>query len=103
MSGFNTVHEDARSVAVRAFSQLKGSWRILNKVMWRPDKKKLPSIIVVCCLLHNIIIDCNDYINSDVSLSCHHDSGYVEQWCKHVDPIGRKMRENLATYLENTK
>lgn len=103
VSGFNIVHESARSVAVRAFSQLKGSWRILNKVMWRPDKKKLPSIIVVCCLLHNIIIDCGDYIKKDVSLSCHHDLGYGEQWCKKVEPLGRKMRENLAIYLENSK
>lgn len=102
MSGFNLVHEGARSVAVRAFSQLKGSWRILNKVMWRPDKKKLPSIIVVCCLLHNIIIDCGDCIKEDVSLSCHHDLGYVEQWCKQVDPLGRKTRENLVAHLEHT-
>lgn len=101
--GFNVVHESARSVAVRAFSQLKGSWRILNKVMWRPDKKKLPSIIMVCCLLHNIIIDCGDYIKPDVCLSCHHDLGYDEQWCKQVEPLGRKMRENLAIYLENCK
>ncbi|KAL8252983.1 hypothetical protein R6Q59_036676 [Mikania micrantha] len=102
-SGLNMVHEAARSSAVRAFSQLKGSWRILNKVMWRPDKKKLPSIIIVCCLLHNIIIDCGDYIRSDVSLSCHHDLGYVDQWCKQVDPLGRKMRDNLATHLEQIK
>ncbi|XP_076949497.1 protein ANTAGONIST OF LIKE HETEROCHROMATIN PROTEIN 1-like [Bidens hawaiensis] len=103
VSGLNAVHEAARSVAVRAFSQLKGSWRILNKVMWRPDKKKLPSIIVVCCLLHNIIIDCGDCIEPDVSLSGHHDSGYVEQWCKQADPVGRKMRENLAAHLEHIK
>nr|XP_043637030.1 protein ANTAGONIST OF LIKE HETEROCHROMATIN PROTEIN 1 [Erigeron canadensis] len=102
MSGFNMVHEAARSLAVKAFSQVKGSWRILNKVMWRPDKKKLPSIIVVCCLLHNIIIDCGDHINSDVPLSSHHDSGYTEKWCKHVDPIGKQMRENLATHLAHT-
>ncbi|GJY29761.1 protein antagonist of like heterochromatin protein 1 [Tanacetum coccineum] len=103
MPGFNKVHEAARSLAVRAFSQVKGSWRILNKVMWRPDKKKLPSIIVVCCLLHNIIIDCGDFINPDVSLSCHHDVGYAEQWCKHVDPSGKTMREKLATHLEHAK
>ncbi|XP_071738229.1 protein ANTAGONIST OF LIKE HETEROCHROMATIN PROTEIN 1-like isoform X2 [Rutidosis leptorrhynchoides] len=103
VAGFNKVHEGARSVVVKAFSQVKGRWRILNKVMWRPDKKKLPSIIVVCCLLHNIIIDCGDDIKSDDSLLSHHDSGYVEQRCNHVDPIGRKMRENLVSYLEHTK
>lgn len=99
MSTFNAMHEAPRSLAVRAFSQLKGSWRILNKVMWRPDKRKLPSIILVCCLLHNIIIDSGDKLQPDVALSGHHDSGYGEQCCKQVDPLGRKLRENLAEAL----
>ena len=99
MADFNSKHEAARLLAVRAFSQLKGSWRILNKVMWRPDKRKLPSIILVCCLLHNIIIDCGDNLHPDVALSGHHDSGYGEQYCKKVDPVGKIMRENLAKAL----
>lgn len=100
ISTFNAVHEAARLHAVRAFSQLKGSWRILNKVMWRPDKRKLPSIILVCCLLHNIIIDNGDKIHPDVALSGHHDSGYdVEQHYKQVNPLGMTARENLAKAL----
>ncbi|XP_057964522.1 protein ANTAGONIST OF LIKE HETEROCHROMATIN PROTEIN 1 [Malania oleifera] len=101
MSSFNVKHEAARMLAVRAFSQLKGSWRILNKVMWRPNKRKLPSIILVCCLLHNIIIDSGDKLHSDVALPGHHDSGYVEQCCKQVDPLARTLRENLSNYLQN--
>ncbi|BFG37256.1 hypothetical protein CerSpe_235300 [Prunus speciosa] len=62
ISAFNAAHGAARSLAVMAFSQLKGTWRILNKVMWRPDKRKLPSIILVCCLLHNIRIDSGDIL-----------------------------------------
>jgi hypothetical protein len=34
------------SMEVMAFSQVKGSWRILNKVIWGTDKQKLPSIIL---------------------------------------------------------
>lgn len=100
VSDFNRTHEAARSLAANALSQLKGSWRILNKVMWRPDKQKLPSIILVCCLLHNIIIDNGDYLRPDVALSGHHDSGYSEQCCKHVDPLGRIIRENLVKNLQ---
>ncbi|XP_021280328.1 protein ANTAGONIST OF LIKE HETEROCHROMATIN PROTEIN 1 isoform X1 [Herrania umbratica] len=100
---FNDKHEAARLLAVRAFLQLKGSWRILNKVMWRPDKRKLPSIILVCCLLHNIIIDNGDHLHPDVALSGHHDSGYGEECCKQVDPTGKTMRENLAQYLLQSK
>ncbi|OMP05093.1 Harbinger transposase-derived nuclease [Corchorus olitorius] len=104
MSGtFNDKHEVARLLAVRAFLQLKGSWRILNKVMWRPDKRKLPSIILVCCLLHNIIIDNGDQLHPDVALSGHHDSGYGEQCCKQVDSAGKTMQENLAQYLLQSK
>ncbi|XP_022771141.1 protein ANTAGONIST OF LIKE HETEROCHROMATIN PROTEIN 1-like [Durio zibethinus] len=100
---FNASHEVARLLAVRAFLQLKGSWRILNKVMWRPDKRKLPSIILVCCLLHNIIIDSGDQLHPDVALSGHHDLGYGEQCCKQVDLTGKTMRENLAKYLSQSK
>ncbi|KAF3960484.1 hypothetical protein CMV_014810 [Castanea mollissima] len=103
MSTFNALHEAARLLAVRAFSQVKGSWRILNKVMWRPDKRKLPSIILVCCLLHNIVIDCGDNLLPDVALSGHHDPGYGEQYCKQVDPLGRTMRDNLAKFFHQGK
>ncbi|KAJ0052228.1 hypothetical protein Pint_03265 [Pistacia integerrima] len=103
MSTFNSVHEATRMLAVKAFLQLKGGWRILNKVMWRPDKRKLPSIILVCCLLHNIIIDNGDQLHPDVTLSGHHDSGYGEQCCKQVDSLGRTMRENLDKHLQHNK
>ncbi|XP_062085506.1 protein ANTAGONIST OF LIKE HETEROCHROMATIN PROTEIN 1 [Humulus lupulus] len=103
MTSFNAKHEAARLLAVKAFSQLKGGWRILNKVMWRPDKRKLPSIILVCCMLHNIIIDCGDKLHPEVALSGHHDSGYGEHYCKQVDPLGKNLRENVAkAHVEQT-
>ncbi|BFG43111.1 hypothetical protein CerSpe_293850 [Prunus speciosa] len=103
ISAFNAVHGAARSLAVTAFSQLKGTWRILNKVMWRPDKRKLPSIILVCCLLHNIRIDSGDILQPDVALSGHHDSGYGEQCCRQVDPLGRTMRDILVKQLLHSR
>lgn len=102
-SEFNLSLETARSAAAKAFSQLKGGWRILNKVMWRPDKRKLPSIILVCSLLHNIIIDCGDRLNPDVSLSGYHDSDYMGQICKQVNPLGITIRENLVKHLRGRK
>lgn len=100
---FNESHEGVRSFAVKAFSMLKGSWRILSKVMWRPDKQKLPSIMLVCCLLHNIIIDNGDHLLPDVALADHHDPGYVPHCCKQVHPLGRTIRENLVKYLQLSK
>ncbi|XP_021764371.1 protein ANTAGONIST OF LIKE HETEROCHROMATIN PROTEIN 1-like isoform X2 [Chenopodium quinoa] len=99
-SKYKEAHEAARYLAVRALSYLKGSWRILSKVMWRPDKSKLPSIILACCLLHNIMIDCGDKLLSDIAIPGHHDLGYEEQSCKLVDTSGGTMRDNLATYLQ---
>ncbi|GKV48595.1 hypothetical protein SLEP1_g55393 [Rubroshorea leprosula] len=103
LSTFNSIHNTARFLASRSFLHLKGNWRILNKVMWRPDRRKLPSIILVCCLLHNIILDCGDQLHPDVALSGHHDCGYKEQCCKQVDPVGKNMRENVAKYLQHRK
>lgn len=100
MLAFNDRHERVRSVAATAFAQLKGSWRILSKVMWRPDRRKLPSIILVCCLLHNIIIDCGDYLEEDVALSGHHDVGYSERYCKQSEPLGSELRGYLTEYLQ---
>lgn len=100
---FNKVHESSRAVAAKALLQLKGSWRILNKVMWRPDKRKLPSIILVCCLLHNVMIDCKDALQPDVSLSGHHDLGYVAESCKQVDQTGCTMRGTLTGHLQHMK
>ncbi|KAL2935824.1 Protein ANTAGONIST OF LIKE HETEROCHROMATIN PROTEIN 1 [Bienertia sinuspersici] len=99
-SKFRTSHEAARLLAVRALSVLKGSWRILSKVMWRPDKSKLPSIILACCLLHNIMIDCGDKLLSDIAVPDHHDSGYVEQSCRFVDNSGSTMRNSIAKFLQ---
>ncbi|KAL6271478.1 hypothetical protein ACE6H2_028389 [Prunus campanulata] len=93
----------ARSLAVTAFMHLKGTWRILNKVMWRANKRKLPSIILVCSLLHNIRIDSGDILQPDVALSGHHDSGYGEQCCRNVDPLGKTMRDILVKHLLHSK
>ncbi|KAL5702249.1 Basic amino-acid permease [Ranunculus cassubicifolius] len=99
MASFNAKHRAASSLAGKAFLQLKGTWRILQKVMWRPDKRKLPSIVLVCCLLHNIILDRGDKLQQDVPLSDHHDLGYTEESCLHTDPSGEIMRENLTKFV----
>ncbi|RZC48910.1 hypothetical protein C5167_017334 [Papaver somniferum] len=103
MANFNKNHIAASSLAGKAFSQLKGAWRILHKVMWRPDKQKLPSIILVCCLLHNIMIDSGDKVHPDVPLSDHHDIGYGNESCQQVYPLGESMRDNLAKHMEHQK
>ncbi|KAJ7971314.1 Harbinger transposase-derived nuclease [Quillaja saponaria] len=44
---FNKRHVATRMVAKRALARLKELWRIIEGVMWKPDKNKLPRIIFV--------------------------------------------------------
>lgn len=67
--------------------------------MWRPDKHRLPRIILVCCLLHNIIIDIDGEVQDEVPLSHNHDSGYHQQICGIVDIKGVHLRDKLSLYL----
>lgn len=101
LQNFNARQKAARLLGTNALARLKGSWRILHKVMWRPDKNKLPSIILVCCLLHNILIDCHDELLPSVQLPEHHDTGYNRENCEQVDPNGKVMRENITAHLQH--
>ncbi|PKU84284.1 hypothetical protein MA16_Dca002797 [Dendrobium catenatum] len=62
MIEFNKRHSATRIVAQRALARFKDMWRIVQGEMWRPDKHKLPRIILVCCILHNIVIDQEDEV-----------------------------------------
>ncbi|CAA7394807.1 unnamed protein product [Spirodela intermedia] len=97
---FNVRHRTVRQLAPMAFARLKGAWRILHKVMWRPDKHKLPSIILVCCLLHNIMVDGGDKLQEGVPLEDHY-GGYEEQSGRQEDVRGWAAREALSCYLSS--
>ncbi|KAK6935916.1 Harbinger transposase-derived nuclease domain [Dillenia turbinata] len=96
---FNKRHFATRVVAQRALARLKEMWRIIQGVMWRPDKHKLPRIIFVCCLLHNIIIDMEDDMQDEMPLSHHHDTGYRQQVCESVNKTASILRDKLSLYV----
>lgn len=96
---FNKRHSATRMVAQRALARLKDMWRIIQGVMWRPDKHRLPRIILVCCLLHNIIIDMEDEAQDEMPLSHNHDSNYHQEVCGTTDNEGTNLREKLSLYL----
>ncbi|TXG49717.1 hypothetical protein EZV62_025592 [Acer yangbiense] len=96
---FNKRHSATRMVAQMALARLKEVWRIIHGVMWMPDKNRLPRIVLVCCLLHNIIIDMEDELVDETPLSYNHDSGYHQQVCESVDNTASIMREKLSLYL----
>ncbi|CAI0411411.1 unnamed protein product [Linum tenue] len=96
---FNKRHSASRSVAKIALARLKEMWRIIHGVMWLPDKNKLPRIVFVCCLLHNILIDMEDKELNGVPSSRDHDPDYRQQFCESVSEPGSEIREKLSLYL----
>ncbi|GAB2234072.1 hypothetical protein Droror1_Dr00003309 [Drosera rotundifolia] len=96
---FNKRHFATRMVSQRALTRLKEMWKIIHGVMWRPDKHKLPRIVLVCCLLHNIVIEMEDDVQDEMSLSYHHDSGYRQQVSESIDKSASALRDNLSLYL----
>lgn len=96
---FNYKHVCARMSVEVAFARLKGAWRILHKTMWRPDLKKLPHLILCCCLLHNIMIDKGDDLEDGIALFGHHDENYRQQSVMSVHPEGIYLRDTLASHL----
>lgn len=98
-SEFNKRLSATQIVARRAFVRLKEMWKIIQGVMWKPDKNKLPRIILVCCILHNIVIDMEDQVQDEMLLSHHHDSGYHQQSCEFAEKTGSLLRDKLSLYL----
>ncbi|XP_059626668.1 protein ALP1-like [Cornus florida] len=96
---FNKRHFATRVVAQRALTRLKDMWKIIQGVMWRPDKHRLPRIILVCCILHNIVIDMEDEVLDELPLSHHHDVNYPPEICESFDKTAFVLRDKLSLYL----
>ncbi|MCO5606440.1 hypothetical protein L7F22_060628 [Adiantum nelumboides] len=56
-SRYNYRVSSSRMVVERAFGRLKNAWRILDGVIKNPIVIKVPKIIAVCCMLHNLAIN----------------------------------------------
>ncbi|CAH1432417.1 unnamed protein product [Lactuca virosa] len=100
-SEFNKRHFATRLVAQRALARLKDMWKMIQGVMWRPDKHRLPRVVLVCCILHNIVIDMEDDVLDEMTLNVtrQHDLGYRPEVCEVADNNASLSREKLALYL----
>lgn len=96
---FNKRHFATWMVAHRALARLKDGWKVIQGSMWRPDKHKLPRIILACCILHNVVIDMEDKVLDKLPLNHEHDSGYHLEVCKSVNKTASASREKLSLYL----
>ncbi|XP_057449131.1 protein ALP1-like [Lotus japonicus] len=100
-ANFNRRHLETRMVAKRALVMLKEMWGIIQGTMWRPNKHRLSKVILVCCILHNIVIDMGDRVQNEQlsNLPTNHDPGYHQLICEAEDPQGVLLRENVSRYL----
>lgn len=96
---FNRRHLATRVVAQKALARLKDVWKMIDGAMWRPDKHKLPRFILVCCILHNIIIDMQEEDLDHFSLSNRHDPGYKQEVYESTNKAGSALRDKLSNYL----
>lgn len=96
---FNKRHSETQVVAQIALARLKEMWRIIHGVMWLPDKNRLPRIIFVCCLLHNIVIDMEDKGVEELPSSHRHDTDYRQQIFETVNKTGIAVRDNLSLFF----
>ncbi|KAD3068260.1 hypothetical protein E3N88_36140 [Mikania micrantha] len=96
---FNKRHFATKLVAQRALARLKDVWRMIHGVMWRPDKTRLPRVILTCCILHNIMIDMEDDALDEMTLTNQHDTGYRPEFCDAADTNASITRDKLALYL----
>lgn len=97
---FNKRVMATHEVACKALGRLKELWRIIKGDMWRPDKHRLPRMVLVCCILHNIVIEMEEG-DDLIELPCgvEHDPGYGEEVCESVDKDGLVLRDKLCAYF----
>ncbi|XP_017245533.2 protein ALP1-like [Daucus carota subsp. sativus] len=98
-ASFNRRHTATWEVAQKALSLLKDTWKIIDGEMGQRDKDRLPEIVLVCCLLHNISIDLNDEVQKEIPITYVNDPEYRQQICDSVDNAAAGMRSELSLYL----
>ncbi|GJT65298.1 ALP1-like protein [Tanacetum coccineum] len=97
---FNERLLKTQKVAKEAFVKLKENWKIIKGVLWRPNKDRLPLIILACCILHNILIDMKDEVQEKLVFSGCLDLDYRPVVCKSDgDHNGLILRDKISVYL----
>ena len=71
---YNYKQGKTRIVIEQAFERLKGIWRVLHLCIRNPNKKLVPKLIYVSCLLLNVMLKHNDILRIS-----HHDEGRHQQ------------------------
>jgi hypothetical protein len=68
---WNFMHSSTRMCVERAFGRLKGVWRILNRILWKPKVHTIGPMLYCCCILHNLMIVHGEVVNPDIDVDPH--------------------------------
>lgn len=91
---FNFKHSSTRVYIEQAFGLLKGRFRILKHVnIYRTEL--IPTLIVACCVLHNICMQRGDSIEPDVDAT----GDLPESLYSGKDNCGLEKRNKIARLL----
>ncbi|XP_047324124.1 protein ALP1-like [Impatiens glandulifera] len=102
--GLNKQIFAAQGIAKTALFRLKETWKIIGGMMWRPDKNRLPRIILVCCILHNILIDLEDEVQMKNPVAYnYHKSSCKSRVYKEGSKSASGLREMVCLQLSRKK
>jgi hypothetical protein len=100
---FNVRHSTATTSTMGALTRFKNTWKFSYGEVWRPNSDfELSQIILVCCMLHNIVIDMDDDAATaigEVSTPNDHDMNYMQQVCRFTDENAVRVRDILSKHL----
>ncbi|KAM0825863.1 hypothetical protein ACQ4PT_069252 [Festuca glaucescens] len=95
---FNSRHSAARVDAMKALTRFKDTLKFLHVPLPGLEKSpKLADIVIVCCMLHNILID----MEGKAGMLSNHTVENIKQVRQLAEEDGVKAREILSQHLTN--
>lgn len=99
---YNKIFSGTRVLIENTFGLLKNRFRQLLKLEFH-DVDKSTSFIIGCCVLHNICIENNDFIDIDDNVILDNEAEFVTSEEEISKLKGETKRELIKTFLENRR
>ncbi|MCO5590545.1 hypothetical protein L7F22_044516 [Adiantum nelumboides] len=96
-SRYNFRLSSSRIVVERAFGRLKNAWRILDGVIKNPNVVKVPKVMAVCCMLHNLAIDHGMAVDNEVDRDL---AAYTDHNGQHAHVNQAISAETVTMYMD---
>ena len=100
---YNFRHSSTRMAVERAFGRLKTFFQILKNTYNRPNMNQLPTIVLACCILHNIhrSLYADDVVVEEASELRHPTRMNIPRPSGRAYKNAQNVRETLKHYLSS--